>query len=219
MVIKKSDACFNPSKRVDCKSLATTSQTIMSFHSNFCGGLSETDVAGSLVALMKESFNSTHTQKSFGFINDLYNQVIRLLDAVVCFASNNHWDWISSADLPGQACGVPRLAFPDRNYLIPIGERFGKTLCSQPETCIPPECDPYKSVFKHCFAAGLLFDPLREPIIDDWQSDDAFVRHFLEGVHPLALRMVTSLQEIKEELRSLTFMVDRRQETVTSLLS
>ena len=30
-----------------------------------------------------------------------------------------------------------------------------------------------------------LFKGLRKPQIDDWKSDEAFVRHFLEGVHPI----------------------------------
>ena len=32
---------------------------------------------------------------------------------------------------------------------------------------------------------GTLFKPLPEPNIDDWQSDAAFVKHFLEGANPM----------------------------------
>ena len=32
---------------------------------------------------------------------------------------------------------------------------------------------------------GTLFKPLPQPNIDDWQSDAAFVKHFLEGANPM----------------------------------
>ena len=91
-----------------------------------------------------------------------------------------------------------------------------------------------------------MFKSLRRPQIDDWRSDEAFARHFLEGVHPLvsvgplplpntrkgqhltwmtntnyvsqALRLVRSLEEVKEELRGLTVRVDGQEETVSGLL-
>ena len=100
--------------------------------------------------------------------------------------------------------------------------------------------------------SGSLFKSLRKPQIDDWRSDEAFARHFLEGVHPLvsfllrdlpsfksstgsilgemaqhrllelsysqALRLVRSLDEMKEELRGLTMKVDGQEETVAGLL-
>ena len=86
----------------------------------------------------------------------------------------------------------------------------------------------------------------REPQIDDWHTDEAFARHFLEGIHPLvsnyvkqylihfttsscppfnncdhpsqALRLVRSLNELKNELRSLTVRVDGKKETIEALL-
>ena len=51
---------------------------------------------------------------------------------------------------------------------------------------------------------GTLFKPLPQPNIDDWQSDAAFVKHFLEGANPMVSKSFRFLfLLILESLRSL----------------
>jgi len=91
-----------------------------------------------------------------------------------------------------------------------IAERLAAIRCSEPN-----EWNELGGMQEgSCELQGEL-GSVRQPAIDNWTSDDAFTKSFLTGTNPLMVRMVRSLDEIRDEFKNLTNLWG---ETVRSLL-
>ena len=78
--------------------------------------------------------------------------------------------------------------------------------------------DEIEIPLRQIFFLGSLFRQLRRPPVDNWRSDGAFSLQFLQGVNPMVVRVVTSVEEVREELRELEVTVEGERQTVAGLV-
>jgi len=158
------------------------------------------EVVNDMYEKIKESHDSPNisTRQQSGF----YHEAIHVLERLTCTEQTNTWGWKNSTEfnLPGYAgeecCAIPHPAeMPDISWIETIADRFLAVRCQAPDDI---------SDIDRALCTELL-GAVRQPFLESWKTDGAFVRSFYQGVNPLMVRLVRSLDEIREELRNLNF--------------
>ena len=101
--------------------------------------------------------------------------VINFLRSPSSCKNSPKWEFVVDTALPGHACGVPTL--PTVEYLLDVSRQVVAVECSDPEECDTEDCDPYLSVLT---SKWFCFSNIRAPNLHDWDSDKAFVSHFIQ---------------------------------------
>lgn len=150
--------------------------------------------------LVEESYTNKTSTRS-----DKYQEALDLIELVTCPSAKN-WTWAPpepSLDLPGNAGKIPDWSeVQTKKWFGLLADRLADIKC----------------LLSHDLYEGLcekLFGSVRQPDIANWRDDNTFVKSFLTGVNPLVVRMVESLDEIREEFRNMSF---DGGETASSLL-
>jgi len=152
------------------------------------------DVVHKAVNKVKESHSRNVSERSLS-----YHEALEVFELVTCSKPAKTWTWaMPEQNLPGHVGGIPHPAEkPDHSWFELVGGKFGKLLtteCSQQGT----------HDLTHCRISHYL-GSIQKPDTANWQTDDAFVSSFLRGVNPLMVRLVRSLDEVKDEFRNMSF--------------
>jgi len=166
--------------------------------------------------LHEESRLTSHANNSDQGRSAIYHEALDVLELVTCAPAKN-WTWASSKHLPGHVGKISdRSEVQTDQWFKTIAERLAAIRCSEPHEWNELGGMPEGS----CELQGVL-GSVRQPAIGwvglggNWTSDNAFTKSFLTGTNPLMVRMVRSLDEIRDEFKNLTNLWG---ETVRSLL-
>jgi len=130
----------------------------------------------------------------------------------------------------GHACGIPDLVNQiDPEYLLStviqllsIDTYEGKICEGQNYTVSSePTCDQYQFVQKEnlpLMNREIARDIIHAPQISNWRTDGAFINHFLNGMNPMMIKKVNSLEELHIMLQTLHTWTGHREETMANLI-
>jgi len=141
----------------------------------------------------------TDGQNSHRIDTRISDDALHVLERLTCTEPVNTWSWESMAphfNLPGfageECCAIPHPAeLPDASWIKTVAKRLLDVRCHAPVNI---------SDIDKALCNGVLGE-LRKPDKNSWETDEAFVRSFTQGVNPLMLRLVRDLGEIREELK------------------
>jgi len=160
------------------------------------------EVFNEAVKTARESKSQNNSARSL-----TYHEVLELFELVTCDKPAKNWTWVTESweqNLPGHVGGIPHPdEIPTTSWIKLVVDKAAElafSTCSEQGTS-----DNEVIKCQIPYVADHLFGSIRQPVIANWRTDDAFVNSFLRGVNPLMVRLVRSLNEVKEEFRNMSF--------------